>query len=781
MVLMVIATLLALTAGSLRAEVPHKINYQGRIEDNATGEPLAGSHSVAFRIYDEAGVGTLLWSESQVLQADSAGIFSAILGSITPIEFSFDGPLWLEVEVGGETLSPRREMVSVPFALRSEEAEHCMGADSLGGHSLEDFVLEGETSVITSAMIVGGAGSGLDADMVDGLNADAFADTGHAHDARYWPRDSLSTPGSLNQGYNPVDWTRLRNVPAGFADGSDDGGVGDGHSLDANDGDPVDAVYVDSEGHVGIGSTSPLPARLVVTDSSTAVFAQTWGGMAVNAVALGGTALNGYADGGFAAYLDGQVYMTGDVGIGTLDPERMLHLMGDNPRILIDAATSNPEVNFRNAGDDYSEMWSLYKDDATDDLRLFQAGDRVTFEGVTGNVGIGTENPVSKLDIAGACNVSLAYSIAGSTVVSVDEELNTHIGLRAGEENGSDGCTFVGYHAGLSSNAEENTFLGALAGEAATGGDNTMLGASAGRFSTGGSHNTFVGVSAGQGNSAGMENTCIGAGAGYETGPGSQNTLIGSGAGAWASGSRNVMIGYGAGALEEGSDKLCVANGPETSDILIFGDFAEGKVGIGTDSPAQKLHLAGDNPRLLIEAETSNPEINFKSPGDPSAEVWALYKESSNDDLYFLQDGTIRVALKTGTNAVGIGTNNVGTYELYVQGEAYATGGWTPSDLRFKDEIGGIENALDKVLGLRGVLFRWKTEEYGDRGFPEGEHYGVIAQEAEKVLPEIVKIGPDGDKAVAYSEIIPVLIESIRELKSENDDLKKRLETLESR
>ena len=82
-------------------------------------------------------------------------------------------------------------------------------------------------------------------------------------------------------------------------------------------------------------------------------------------------------------------------------------------------------------------------------------------------------------------------------------------------------------------------------------------------------------------------------------------------------------------------------------------------------------------------------------------------------------------------------------------------------------------------MGLRGVRFRWKTEEYADRGFPEGEHFGVIAQEAEEVLPEIVKDSADGEKAVAYAEIIPVLIESIRELKAENDVLKERIAALE--
>ena len=86
---------------------------------------------------------------------------------------------------------------------------------------------------------------------------------------------------------------------------------------------------------------------------------------------------------------------------------------------------------------------------------------------------------------------------------------------------------------------------------------------------------------------------------------------------------------------------------------------------------------------------------------------------------------------------------------------------------------------MDKVLDLRGVLFRWRTEEYTDKGFPEGRHYGVIAQEAEEVLPGIVKEGPDGEKAIAYSEIIPVLVESIKELKAENEALKERLASIE--
>jgi hypothetical protein len=241
--------MIALSAG---ADIPRKINYQARLTDNSTGEPLVGSRNMTFRIYDGPADGTELWSESQVITVDSSGVFSAILGATDPIDVDFAGPVWLEVVVDGEALSPRREIVSVPDAFRA------LHADSLEGFSAGQFVMKGEASSITADMIVGGVGTGLDADEVDGLNADAFADSAHEHDRRYYTQDSLSTPGTLNASANPLDWTKLKGVPAGFADGVDDTGeAGDGHSLDADDGDPDDALYVDGEGDVGIGTSAP--------------------------------------------------------------------------------------------------------------------------------------------------------------------------------------------------------------------------------------------------------------------------------------------------------------------------------------------------------------------------------------------------------------------------------------------------------------------------------------------------------------------------------------------
>ncbi|MCM8823217.1 MAG: tail fiber domain-containing protein, partial [Candidatus Omnitrophica bacterium] len=121
---------------------------------------------------------------------------------------------------------------------------------------------------------------------------------------------------------------------------------------------------------------------------------------------------------------------------------------------------------------------------------------------------------------------------------------------------------------------------------------------------------------------------------------------------------------------------------------------------------------------------------------------------------------------------------NPQSYILYVNGTAYATGSWQSSDIKFKENIVPIDNALDKILKLEGVSFNWKREEYKDKGFPQGRHFGLIAQEVEKVLPEVVNTSEE-EKSISYTELIPVLINAIKELRVENEELKSRIEILE--
>jgi hypothetical protein len=110
--------------------VPQKINYQGSLADPVTGQPLPGDHDLTFRIFDDPTMGAELWSESQAATADSSGVFAVMLGAVDSIGIAFDGPRWLEVEVDGQVLAPRREMVSVPFALQAVNSHMLQGRDA---------------------------------------------------------------------------------------------------------------------------------------------------------------------------------------------------------------------------------------------------------------------------------------------------------------------------------------------------------------------------------------------------------------------------------------------------------------------------------------------------------------------------------------------------------------------------------------------------------------------------------------------------------------------------
>jgi hypothetical protein len=121
------------------------------------------------------------------------------------------------------------------------------------------------------------------------------------------------------------------------------------------------------------------------------------------------------------------------------------------------------------------------------------------------------------------------------------------------------------------------------------------------------------------------------------------------------------------------------------------------------------------------------------------------------------------------------------TYELMVIGDGYATGTFSSSDIRLKKNIRNLENSLDKITALRGVMFNWKVDEFPKKKFKEGDYLGFIAQEVEEVIPEVVKTeivskrATEEYKSIDYAKLIPHLVESIKQLKNEVDELKEKL------
>jgi len=149
---------------------------------------------------------------------------------------------------------------------------------------------------------------------------------------------------------------------------------------------------------------------------------------------------------------------------------------------------------------------------------------------------------------------------------------------------------------------------------------------------------------------------------------------------------------------------------------------------------------------------------------------------TATDDLFMQSYGGIFLGLDSNNNNSSsadfkIVTNGNSTARLTFSGENYGlnvSGNVTAySDARLKENVELIPDALEKVRRLRGVTFT-----RNDHKDTERRHVGVIAQEVEAVLPEAVSDGEDGIKNVAYGNMVGLLIEAVKELKAEIDELK---------
>ena len=173
------------------------------------------------------------------------------------------------------------------------------------------------------------------------------------------------------------------------------------------------------------------------------------------------------------------------------------------------------------------------------------------------------------------------------------------------------------------------------------------------------------------------------------------------------------------------------------NNVQVFQTYSEGIKVIGDEGSSAGIRLEADQ-------------------GDDNGDTWRINSNQDVNDLTISNDtsGSLvdKLTLTTGGDLTA--TGNVTAY----------------SDISLKENIETIPNALDKVLNLRGV-------EFDRTDTPEEQHQiGVIAQEVEEIVPEVVITHKDGLKSVAYGNLVGLLIESIKELKAEVNDLKAQLE-----
>jgi len=231
-----------------------------------------------------------------------------------------------------------------------------------------------------------------------------------------------------------------------------------------------------------------------------------------------------------------------------------------------------------------------------------------------------------------------------------------------------------------------------------------------------------------------------------------------------------------------------------SSDLIASSD-----IGIGVTNPISQLHIKkttslgpiiqlenaynGSGADTLIRFGDSTENYSYSVGSDDSANSFRIsYNGSSyngavpgtNDFLIFstsgnaeIPNGDLKVTL--GSIAVGNISNSATDGRIDASNDVVA---FSTSDIRLKNNIKTIDKALDKVNSIQGIEFDWieKEKVHGN----SGHDIGVIAQEIEKVLPDVVTTRDNGYKAVKYEKIVPLLIEAIKELTNEVNELKNK-------
>jgi hypothetical protein len=289
-------------------------------------------------------------------------------------------------------------------------------------------------------------------------------------------------------------------------------------------------------------------------------------------------------------------------------------------------------------------------------------------------------------------------------------------------------------------------------------------------------------------------------GGGGGLGPGGTGNGGGGGGSSWAASSASDVSYQTGGNTGHGSVTLVASALPapafDGANIVNVGPWTEagdnvyragGKVGIGTTSPQQTLDVSGGSLVVgagdLIKVQGAHLQWNRFVGG---GETFLLNQQGGGPGGIIFGKSD---AVSSGNNNItewgrfdqngnfGIGTNNPGQ-KLTVIGNICASGGVNcASDGRFKKDVTLVQGALASIMKLRGVTYYWKQAEFPDKQFPARRQLGFIAQEIEPYYPEMVTTDADGYKSVDYSRLTPVLVEALKEQQQQIEALKQEVKS----
>ena len=207
-----------------------------------------------------------------------------------------------------------------------------------------------------------------------------------------------------------------------------------------------------------------------------------------------------------------------------------------------------------------------------------------------------------------------------------------------------------------------------------------------------------------------------------------------------------------------------------------------GNVGIRNTSPSYTLDVSGS----IASSYDTNTLSYFGRAAIGGNDTWSDYayfshidKASGSGNYALMQKEDGSTFLNAAENQyIYFRINNNDVLDAYFDntGTFNAPSFNATSDLRLKENIKPLENSLEKICTLQGVEFNFKNNK-------NNKMIGFIAQEVEKIVPEVVKTANDEDKykSLAYGNVTALLVEAIKELREEVKELKEEIKILKSK
>ncbi|MFA5927946.1 MAG: tail fiber domain-containing protein [Candidatus Margulisiibacteriota bacterium] len=843
--------------------VPNQLTYSGRLLQNgALVNATLQMHFKIYDDITSTLPTDLLWSTSNINVDVNQGIYSVVLDQVSPNVFSGDSA-YLEVMVGTETLAPRTRINSVGYALQAGALtgignvipttgnvgfgttsptrlvqlaganpilSFVRGATEVGyiqtvtGDALAIDVHNLAKNLLLNSLSNGKVGIGTTNPLHKLETAGIFAsvDDGNFGGGEYYPINAAvknAGAGDTGVGYGfvyatgnmvSIDGTQLAAQIVALA--TEPGVKNNKAHLTFKTQDwsstyTTEKMRITSSGNVGIGTSVPVTSLDIYSASGSALKIGTpvgpAGSIRQTLVTLE-SSLGGYTTSivdSNKVLFRGAGYSGAPQDTGAIVAQSQQGLSGLNARGILKFQVNNDSTILSDA------MTLQYN----------------------GSLGVGITNPLSMLHVAntaGNGELRVGGTVSAYGIVITYNQVGVSVGTIYSNPNYTNGNSLLK----LGVNANNNPDQLVLKGNGCVGIGTSAPGETlvvSGNFRVNAPPNNFALIFA---NSGGMRYNSQGD------------------AGLTGFSYSNYVYDYQSTATnkEVSFVRSGLAGNYSTGDYAIYtkdntawtlGLYQKsGRVGIATSNPSQQLEVVGgarvkslyvgsdsnfsdrggqvDNIYVREPVRTTGGgywgvAVGLTGPVASHTDAFYPYRYLSDEDSDGQEEMTRFYVGKDGSGYfkgnVGVATTAL-TYALNVAGDIRATGkvfgagGFTdPSDLRLKKDITPLSNSLSKILELQGVNYNWRVQEFPLMEFSADKQIGLIAQDAEKVIPEIVSTDKEGYKGISYNKLTPFLVEAVKELKKEKDaeiaklaeqnkglqtknsELEKRLEALEKK